>query len=78
MGSLLELGTLLKVGAANRSKESTGSNEASSRSHALLLVKAETREKAHGIKEELHIGKLSLVDLAGSERAVGGKFSRQL
>ncbi len=43
VGSLLELGTLLKVGAANRSKESTGSNEASSRSHALLLVKAETR-----------------------------------
>ena len=43
ISSLVELVTLLKVGAANRSKEATGSNEASSRSHALLTVKAETK-----------------------------------
>ncbi len=41
-------------------------------------MKAETREKARGIQEEVSIGKLSLVDLAGSERAGGAKGSRQI
>jgi kinesin family member 18/19 len=44
----------------------------------LLLVKADTRDKARGIKEEASIGKLSLVDLAGSERANGAKGTRQV
>ena len=60
---------MLKVGSANRSKEETALNEASSRSHALLIIKTEAKDKAQGIKEESTTGKLMLVDLAGSERA---------
>lgn len=76
--SMLELATVLKVGAANRSKEATASNDASSRSHSLLLVRTESKDKAQGIKEETGVGKLTLVDLAGSERAGGQKGARQI
>lgn len=76
--SMLELATVLKVGAANRSKEATASNDASSRSHSLLLVRTESKDKAQGIKEETSVGKLTLVDLAGSERAGGQKGARQI
>ena len=78
---MLELSTVLKVGAANRSKEETVLNEASSRSHAILIVKTEAKDKAQGVKEEASMGKLILVDLAGSERAGGshkGSNTRQL
>lgn len=66
------------MGAANRSKEATTSNEASSRSHSLLLVKTESKDKAQGVREETSVGKLTLVDLAGSERAGGQKGTRQI
>ena len=47
----------------------TAANEVSSRSHAVLQVVVETRERAEGRNAKIKIGKLSLVDLAGSERA---------
>lgn len=68
----------MKVGAANRSKETTTANEASSRSHSLLIVKTEAKDRAPGLKEETNFGRLTLVDLAGSERAGGQKGVRQL
>ena len=52
-----------------RTKERTDANEASSRSHAVLQITVEHKDKAHGINAEINIAKLSLIDLAGSERA---------
>ena len=52
-----------------RTKERTDANEASSRSHAVLQVTVEHKDKAHGVSAEISIAKLSLIDLAGSERA---------
>ena len=52
-----------------RTKERTDANEASSRSHAVLQVTVEHKDRAHGTSAEISIAKLSLIDLAGSERA---------
>lgn len=52
-----------------RTKERTDANEASSRSHAVLQVTVEHKDRAHGTSAKIHIAKLSLIDLAGSERA---------
>jgi kinesin family member 18/19 len=60
---------LLKKGNRNRTQEATNANETSSRSHAILQVQVEHKEKATGLDAEIKIGKLSLIDLAGSERA---------
>ena len=49
--------------------EATGANQVSSRSHAILQVIVEHKDKNQGTSEEMTVGKLSLVDLAGSERA---------
>ena len=49
--------------------EATGANQVSSRSHAILQVIVEHKDKNQGTHEEMTVGKLSLVDLAGSERA---------
>jgi kinesin family protein 18/19 len=49
--------------------EATGANQVSSRSHAVLQVVVENKDKNQGMNEEMTVGKLSLVDLAGSERA---------
>lgn len=48
--------------------EPTGANQVSSRSHAILQIVVEHKDKDQGTVEEVTIGKLSLVDLAGSER----------
>ena len=60
---------ILKRGNRNRTQEATGANETSSRSHAILQVSIEYKEKNSGIDYEIKYSKLSLVDLAGSERA---------
>jgi kinesin family protein 18/19 len=60
---------LLKKGNKNRTQEPTNANETSSRSHAILQVQIEYKDKFTGIDAEIRIGKLSLIDLAGSERA---------
>jgi kinesin family protein 18/19 len=64
-----EVMALLKVGNKNRTMEPTGANVVSSRSHAVLQISVEHKQKNQGINEEITIGKLSMIDLAGSERA---------
>ena len=60
---------ILKRGNRNRTQEATGANETSSRSHAILQVAIEYKDKNSGIDFEVKYSKLSLIDLAGSERA---------
>jgi kinesin family protein 18/19 len=69
INSTQEVLGLLKVGNKNRIMESTGANVASSRSHAVLQIVVETKNKGQGTTEEVTMGKLCLIDLAGSERA---------
>ena len=64
-----EIFELLVYGNKNRTQEATGANETSSRSHAVLQIICEYKEKDAGVKAEIKVGKLSLIDLAGSERA---------
>ena len=60
---------LLRKGNKNRTTEATNANETSSRSHAILQVTVEHKERNSGTEAEIRSGKLSLIDLAGSERA---------
>ena len=60
---------ILKRGNRNRTQEATGANETSSRSHAILQVSIEYKDRNSGIDIEIKYSKLSLIDLAGSERA---------
>jgi len=53
----------------HRSTEATGANVVSSRSHAVLQVVVEQRDRTAGIVAQVNVGKLSMIDLAGSERA---------
>lgn len=69
VSSSKDIMNLLRRGNKNRTQEATNANETSSRSHAILQVLVEYKEKVTGIDAEIKIGKLSLIDLAGSERA---------
>eukprot|EP00656_Telonema_subtile_P014618 TRINITY_DN1751_c0_g1_i4.p1 TRINITY_DN1751_c0_g1~~TRINITY_DN1751_c0_g1_i4.p1 ORF type:complete len:608 (+),score=140.22 TRINITY_DN1751_c0_g1_i4:263-2086(+) len=64
-----EVLTLLIKGNRNRVTESTSANNVSSRSHAVLQITVEQRERVGNIHAEIKVGKLSMIDLAGSERA---------
>ena len=66
-----EIMKLLHRGNSRRSQAATAANEVSSRSHAVLQVIVEARDRSlgHGVVDNIKVGKLSLVDLAGSERA---------
>lgn len=64
-----EVMDLLRRGNKHRTSEHTGANEVSSRSHAVLQVWVEQKDRTVDIQEQVRIGKLSLIDLAGSERA---------
>jgi kinesin family protein 18/19 len=68
-----EIMQLLHQGNAKRSQAATAANEVSSRSHAVLQVVVECRDRAPGTVANIKVGKLSLVDLAGSERAANTK-----
>ena len=72
-----EIMQLLHQGNAKRSQAATAANEVSSRSHAVLQVVVECRDRAPGTVANIKVGKLSLVDLAGSERAANTKNSGQ-
>ncbi|OMJ83915.1 hypothetical protein SteCoe_15075 [Stentor coeruleus] len=63
----------LRVGNKRRTCEPTEANLTSSRSHAVLQILIEYKEKNTGIEAEQFSGKLSLIDLAGSERAANTK-----
>jgi len=60
---------LIIKGNSKRAMASTNSNQFSSRSHAILQITVEKRQRARDIVESVIQSKLCLVDLAGSERA---------
>eukprot|EP00344_Euplotes_crassus_P006173 CAMPEP_0197012082 /NCGR_PEP_ID=MMETSP1380-20130617/61166_1 /TAXON_ID=5936 /ORGANISM="Euplotes crassus, Strain CT5" /LENGTH=604 /DNA_ID=CAMNT_0042435291 /DNA_START=267 /DNA_END=2082 /DNA_ORIENTATION=- len=64
-----EVMDLLFFGNANRTQEATNVNATSSRSHAVLEIQVEQKNKSEDVNEDINIGKLSMIDLAGSERA---------
>ena len=63
----------LRLGNKRRTCEPTEANMTSSRSHAILQILVEYKDKATGTNAEIVTGKLSLIDLAGSERASNTK-----
>lgn len=63
-----EVMNLIHIGNSRRVMASTGANQFSSRSHAILQIIVEQRTKNSGVKDEITSSKLLLVDLAGSER----------
>lgn len=71
---------VLKVGNKNRSKENTSLNENSSRSHAIMQIQIDIKERGQGIQEQVKTAKFSIVDLAGAERGTGNnpKAIRQM
>ena len=60
---------LLFKGNKKRTTASTNSNEASSRSHVVLKISLENKDKEGDNKNDILTGKLILVDLAGSEKS---------
>ena len=64
-----EVLSILKKANKNRTTESTNANEISSRSHAVVQLFIEIKDKNSGVQVEIKQSKLSLIDLAGSERA---------
>lgn len=59
---------LIEKGSATRSTGTTGANEESSRSHAILQLAIKRSADGSDSKPTRVIGKLSFIDLAGSER----------
>ncbi|KAJ6845462.1 kinesin-like protein KIN-13B [Iris pallida] len=59
---------LIEIGNATRSTGTTGANEESSRSHAILQLVIKRSVDGSETKPARVIGKLSFIDLAGSER----------
>mmetsp|Transcript_12616 Transcript_12616/g.28613 ORF Transcript_12616/g.28613 Transcript_12616/m.28613 type:complete len:980 (+) Transcript_12616:149-3088(+) len=64
-----EIMSLLHQANKHRTTEATGANVTSSRSHAVLQVIVEQRDRTADIVAQVNVGKLSMIDLAGSERA---------
>ncbi len=67
--SAREVMGLLHEGNKNRTTEATDANATSSRSHAVLQVVVEQRDRNPTPQSAVKVGKLSMIDLAGSERA---------
>ncbi|KAD6795130.1 hypothetical protein E3N88_06026 [Mikania micrantha] len=59
---------LIEKGNATRSTGTTGANEESSRSHAILQLAVKKLIEGNASKQPRLVGKLSFIDLAGSER----------
>ncbi|XP_071911000.1 kinesin-like protein KIN-13B [Coffea arabica] len=59
---------LIEKGNATRSTGTTGANEESSRSHAILQLAIKRKVDDNDSKPARLVGKLSFIDLAGSER----------
>ncbi|KAF8419898.1 P-loop containing nucleoside triphosphate hydrolase protein [Tirmania nivea] len=60
---------LIMMGNSNRTMSPTEANATSSRSHAVLQINVNQRDKASGLQENHTAATLSIIDLAGSERA---------
>ncbi|CAN0878244.1 Kinesin-like protein KIN-13B [Linum grandiflorum] len=59
---------LIEKGSSTRSTGTTGANEESSRSHAILQLAIKKSIEGNETKPPRLVGKLSFIDLAGSER----------
>lgn len=59
---------LIEKGSSTRSTGTTGANEESSRSHAILQLCIKRSADGNESKPARLVGKLSFIDLAGSER----------
>lgn len=59
---------LIEKGSLSRSTGTTGANEESSRSHAILQLVIKRSADGSESKPPRVVGKLSFIDLAGSER----------
>lgn len=59
---------LIEKGSSSRSTGTTGANEESSRSHAILQLAIKRSADGSESKPPRLVGKLSFIDLAGSER----------
>ncbi|KAF5776278.1 putative plus-end-directed kinesin ATPase [Helianthus annuus] len=59
---------LIEKGNSTRSTGTTGANEESSRSHAILQLAVKKSIDGNASKQPRLVGKLSFIDLAGSER----------
>lgn len=69
INSVQDLVENIQKGNARRTMGSTGMNQFSSRSHAIIQLSVDQKNKAKDTIDEILTSKLSLVDLAGSERA---------
>lgn len=67
-----DVSEIVRVGNMNRAVAATTSNAVSSRSHAVLMVRIQQRDRDGGTSEEHRTSLLSIIDLAGSERASSG------
>eukprot|EP00250_Pteridium_aquilinum_P015765 c22750_g1_i2 orf=624-3017(+) len=68
---ILDLDTLkdfIEKGSLSRSTGTTGANEESSRSHAILQLSIKKSSEVNDKKRSQMVGKISFIDLAGSER----------
>ncbi|KAL6073190.1 Kinesin-like protein kif18a, variant 2 [Balamuthia mandrillaris] len=64
-----EILELLETGNSRRAVSPTEANQVSSRSHAVMQVIVQQKERTADVQAAVNVGKLSLIDLAGSERA---------
>jgi kinesin family protein 18/19 len=64
-----EVFQLLEYGNENRRQSPTEANARSSRSHAILQITVQQKDRTGDVSAEIRSAKLSLIDLAGSERA---------
>lgn len=71
--SVEEVMHLIMAGNANRTSSPTEANATSSRSHAVLQINIDQKNRTGDIKEEHTFATLSIIDLAGSERAAATK-----
>lgn len=67
-----------RIGNRNRTKDSTYGNDASSRSHAIVLMHIEAVTQEAGLTGEVSVAKFFIVDLAGSEKATNSKGNNKL
>lgn len=64
-----EASRLLRKVSGRRQTQATFQNESSSRSHAIIQISVEQKERCQGLQQEMSFSKLSLIDLAGSEKS---------
>ncbi|KAI5787587.1 P-loop containing nucleoside triphosphate hydrolase protein [Peziza echinospora] len=64
-----EVMDIIMMGNNNRTMSPTEANATSSRSHAVLQINVQQKDRASGLSQNHTLATLSIIDLAGSERA---------